>query len=173
MRRTIARVVPRILLGAVLLPGFACLITGIGQSGDVRNAYQVEFGRPGDTCDASVDVHLDVATGEPVTCTGLDIPVGAGVGFAGFTAERNREIASLAARLGEGGLTDAEQRQVQARVDEIAATVPEEDRPYRYSGLWGTGLALLGGAIIAAGVLLFILWRHRIEALVARLPWPG
>ncbi|OLF15458.1 hypothetical protein [Actinophytocola xanthii] len=172
VRESITRVVPRVLLGGVLLLGFACLVTGIGQRGDVRNAYEVGFGQSGDRCEASVDVHLDVETGEAMSCTNLNTSFGAPFAFSGFTAGQNEEVAALVERLGDGGLSEGEQRRIQDRVDELAATVPAENRPYHYSGLWGTGLALLGGGIIVAGLVLFLLLRRRLESLLGRLPWP-
>lgn len=46
--------------------------------------------------------------------------------------------------------------------------MPTDQQPYRYSGLWGSGLAWTGGGIIAAGLLLFFTLRRRLESLIAR-----
>jgi hypothetical protein len=170
MRQRIAEVTPRVLLAGVLLLGIACLITGVAQRGDVHDAYQIEFGRTGHTCNQYLDVHLSSDTGQPLDCTSLDTSFGAGVAFSGFTAEQNEEIAALAKRLGSDGLTGAEQQQIQGRVSQLAATVPKDKQPYHYSGLWGAGLAWTGGGIIAAGLLLFATLRRRLESLIAGTP---
>jgi hypothetical protein len=172
---SLVRAVPRVLLGAALLPGFACLITGVAQRSDVQDEYRIEFGKVGDTCNRYLGVHIDTATGDAVACRTGDFPAGAGVAFPGFTTEQTHEIVALSARLGADGLDEAEQRQVQARVDAIAATVPDDRHGYHYTGLWGTGLALTGAAVIAAALAAFVALRRRLEAMTARLlrrlPW--
>lgn len=156
LRQAVSRVVPRILLAAALLPGFGCLITGIGQRSDVDNAYRIEFGHEGDTCTESGPLYLSVDTGEAMACTAYpQFPSGGTTTLPGFTPAQNGEIGDLVKQLAAGGLSEAEQRRIQDRVDEIAATVPESERPYHYTGLWGTGLALLGGAIVVVSLLLF------------------
>lgn len=174
MRRTIAHAAPQVLLAGVLLFGVACLITGCAQRGDVDDSYRVGFAREGDSCNRYLRVYLDTDTGEPLDCTSFEELAFASVAFSGFTSEQNAEIASLAKRLGAGGLTETEQRRIQDRVDAIAATVPAQSRPYHYTGLWGTGLALTGAGIIVAGLVLFFTLRHRLESLINAMlaRWP-
>lgn len=99
---------------------------------------------------------MSVDTGEAMDCTAYpQFSFGGSTTLPGFTPAQNGEIGDLVKGLAVGGLSEAEQRQIQDRVDEIAVTVPESERPYHYTGLWGTGLAWLGGAILAVSLLLF------------------
>ncbi|MGW4488371.1 hypothetical protein ACWEOE_31550 [Amycolatopsis sp. NPDC004368] len=167
LRRTVARFVPKVLLGVALLYGVACLITGGAQRSDVADAYRIGFGHEGAGCDEYVGVHLSVDTGEALSCTASSVSFGAPMGFAGFTPQQDGEIGDLVHQLAADGLTEAEQKRIQTRVDEIAARVPEAKKPYHYTGLWGTGLMWLGGAIIAAALVLFFTLRRRLEAWLA------
>jgi hypothetical protein len=67
------------------------------------------------------------------------------VSFPGFTAEQDNEVETLAKTLGADTLSEADRARIQRRVDEIAATVPDEVRPHHDEGvslgpLWGAGL---------------------------------
>ena len=136
--------------------GAVNVLFGVLQQREADGVYVVQFKRPGDECGGSSQMHLDVTDGEPLGCR----PGYAGVigGWArndlpGFTDAQNEEILALAEELGSDGLSTAEQRQIQDRVDQITATVPAAERPDRKPGLWGARLAWLGGAMVVVGIL--------------------
>ncbi|WIX83524.1 hypothetical protein QRX50_23560 [Amycolatopsis carbonis] len=137
------------------------------QCSDVDDAYRIEFAHEGDSCDEYLDVHLSIDTGEAMACTSLPLSFGGSLDFPGFTSAQQTEIGALVQRLAADGLAEAEQQRNQSRVDEIAAAVPDSARSYHYTGLWGTGLAWLGGAIVVAALVLFFTLRRRLESWLA------
>ncbi|WP_326837457.1 hypothetical protein VSH64_21630 [Amycolatopsis rhabdoformis] len=170
LRQAFARFVPRVLLAVALLFGAGLLLTGNAQRSDVANAYRIEFGHEGAECDEYLTVHLSADTGEALACTPSGISFGATQGFPGFTPAQDGEVGALVRRLAPGGLTEAEQQQIQTTVDRLAAGVPEANRPYHYSGLWGTGEMGVGGALVVAAPVLFFTLRRRLESWVAGSP---
>lgn len=155
LRLLLACLVAIVSVGLVAFGGVSALAGYLDQR-EADRVYVVQFKRPGDECGAARQMHLDVASGEPLSCR----PGYAGVigGYAmddlpGFTDAQNDEILALAKSLGGDGLSTAEQGQIQDRVDQIAATVPAAERPDRKPGLWGARQAKLGGALALAGVV--------------------
>jgi hypothetical protein len=165
-----------ILLGLV---GVFAIVGGIVQQHDADNAYVVEFSHPGADCGPGT-VAFDVTNGERLFCGGAGaIPIGNSGRFPGFTDAQNQDVTALAEKLGSGGLSTDEQRQIQQRADQIAATVPSEARRPHDSydidllgdfslslgPFWGSRLTWLGVAALASSVLVpvfFIRARHRV-----------
>lgn len=164
LRQSFAWWCPRVLFGALVLVGLNCTITGLAQQADVNGAFDIHFGQPDETCDSGDFLYLNTETGEPLQCRvddpeGIAVPWAAGDGPPGmpyFTEQQDREgVLALARNLGADGLTEAEQEQVQEEVDAIAATLPDEEKPYNYSGLWGATLVFTGLGIILLGIALY------------------
>jgi hypothetical protein len=136
------------------IAGFIAVFVGLADQNAADSAYVADFGSPGDDC-GSAEVHFDEDGGGVLTCAGSSE---SSVDFPGFTDAQNEEIESLALTLGEGGLSDTEQERIQQRIDDIAARVPDSDRP-RYEPfmslgpVWGAGLAWAGGGALLLGVL--------------------
>ncbi|WP_433166064.1 hypothetical protein [Kribbella sp. CA-247076] len=123
-----------------------------------RNVYQLDVGPRGEDCGGGF-VHLDVETGEELYCG----PPGVirtqkpkTNAMYGFTDKQKEDVYSLARELGEDGLDEADEDELQQLLDEYKATVPPERR-YRTAGrirgvpyLWiGAGMLVVG----AAGIL--------------------
>lgn len=169
--------VPRILpfvvivLGAVglFVFGGSNVLVGIAEQHAANHTYVVDFRHSGDDCGPGA-VTLDVTDGEPLSCEPANLhPISVQVDFPGFPDARNEEIAGLAHRLGRDGLSASEQRRIQRRVDQIAATVPDSRRPHYDEGvsmepLWGAGLAWTGaGAILVSLLVVGVLfWRATV-----------
>ncbi|MEV0729747.1 hypothetical protein [Polymorphospora sp. NPDC050346] len=155
MRLLLACLVAIVSVGLVAFGGVSALAGFLDQRAADR-VYVVQFKRPGDECGGARQLHLDVTDGKPLSCR----PGYAGVvgGYArndlpGFADAQNEQVLALAEGLGGDGLSSAEQRQIQDRVDQILATVPAAERPDRKPGLWGARQAWLGGGLAMAGVI--------------------
>lgn len=154
MRLFLACVAAFVSVSLVAFGGVSVLV-GLLNQREADGVYVVQFNRPGDECGGARQLHLNVTDGKPLACR----PGYAGVGgFArsdlpGFADAQNEEVRALAEKLGSDGLSAAEQRQLQDRVDQISATVPTAERPDRKPGLWGARLAWLGGGMAVAGIL--------------------
>lgn len=136
--------------------GAVSALVGLLNQGEADEVYVVQFKRPGDECGGARQMHLDVTDGKPLACRpGYAGVVGgrASSDLPGFADAQNEQVRALAEELGSGGLSAAEQRQIQDRVDQISATVPTAERPDRKPGLWGARLAWLGGGMVVAGIL--------------------
>jgi hypothetical protein len=167
MRNALARVVPKVLLGGVLLLGIGCVITGFGQRSDVDHAYDITFGEPGNDCDSGDFLYLNTKNGEPLDCTPFKTSLGAGA-VPYFSADDGKRILTTARKLGRDGLSRDDRHRLQHDVDTIAAELPEKDRPYHYSGFWGVRLGGTGIAVIVVGIGLYLSpLRRRAEALIA------
>jgi hypothetical protein len=163
LRLLLACVAAIVSVGLVAFGGVSALAGFLDQR-EADRVYVVQFKRPGDECGAARRMHLDVTDGKPLSCRpGFTGAVG---GYArndlpGFAEAQNQEVLVLAERLGGDGLSTAEQRQIQDRVDQIAAGLPAAERPDRKPGLWGARQAWLGGGLAMAGavglVVLFLL----------------
>ncbi|TCC64565.1 hypothetical protein E0H73_09275 [Kribbella pittospori] len=152
-------------LGKVLLVLVACLVelalfaggavlafSGFADQNAARYDYKVGFKHPGDDC-GNNELSVDVTTGDPLQC----LSSGSG-SLPGFSDEQQSEVVGLSKQLGEGGLTGAEQDQVQKRVDRIADSLPPDRRP-QHPWLWGWKLGVLGllavlTALVAAGLVI-------------------
>ncbi|MGN9793093.1 hypothetical protein ACTMTU_18630 [Streptomyces sp. OZ13] len=142
--------------------GLGFVLVGLLEQRSAGDMYQVAFQRVGNACRGGHELHLDIENGEPLDCVPSYVIGGSPrVDLPGFTDAQNDEVAALGGQLGSGGLSDAEQRQIQDRVDKIAATVPAADRPRPDSatvwladaGVWGARRAWLGGGLVAVGVV--------------------
>ncbi|MFC0529719.1 hypothetical protein [Phytohabitans kaempferiae] len=155
MRLLLACLVAIVSVGLVAFGGVSALVGLLDQRAADR-VYVVQFKRPGDDCGGARQMHLDVTTGKPLSCRpGYAGAIG---GYArndlpGFADADNEDVLALAETLGADGLSTAEQREIQDRVDQIVTTVPDAERPDREPGLWGARQAWLGGGLVAAGVV--------------------
>lgn len=147
-----------VLVGVVLI-GAGLVAVIVGGAGGPDTSYVADFGRPGEDC-GSGRVHFDAYDGKVLRCAPGG---GASVSFPGFTEAQNEEIEALAEELGVDILSEADEVQIQHRIDEIAATVPESARPQPegFGPLRGAGLAWAGGALIAVGLLGVVLVSRR------------
>lgn len=160
----------RILLAMVLaLGGIGLMATGLPfvligvlEQRSAGDMYEVAFQRVGQECSGGHELHLDVDSGTPLDCVPSYFLGGSPrVDLPGFTDAQNDEVAELGERLGGEGLTEAEQRRIQDRVDAFVAAVPDGDRPIPDSatvwpadaGVWGTRRVWLGIGAAVLGVL--------------------
>ncbi|MFC6879396.1 MULTISPECIES: hypothetical protein [Actinomadura] len=138
-------------LGVVVFGGIFTLV-GYLEQRRAHPPYKIEFvhGRGG--CDEG-PVHLNVEDGKQLSCIPSRFAGGWGYEgeLPGFTAEQTDEVMALSESLGADGLSDADQRQIQQRVDQIAATVPPAQRPHRPT-IWGARRAWLGIGMIAVAI---------------------
>jgi hypothetical protein len=152
-----------VVLGLAVLGGLA--MTGIGgvEVAVYSGRHDVTFARPGDEC-GGVRVTLNIADGTRLWCSAVGpvTPPSDPRGLDGFSEEQNNEVLALAERLGLDGLSEADQRQIQDRVDEIAATVSLEEQKL-IPGPSGVDRVLLGAMMLAAVGLIFGVqwWRER------------
>jgi hypothetical protein len=154
MRLLLACLAMFVCISAVAFGGVGALVGYLDQR-EADGFYVVQFKRPGDKCGSSRQMHLDVADGKPLGCRPgyAGFAGGSRGSLSGFSPAQNEEVRTLAEELGADGLSDAEQRQIQARVDQILTTVPAAERPDRKPGLWGARLAWLCGGMAVAGIL--------------------
>ncbi|MEU8222799.1 hypothetical protein [Kribbella sp. NPDC048915] len=92
--------------------------------------YKVGFRSSGDDCGIE-KVEISVRSGKPLFCTtpGVIVPSTWKASFTGFTDDQNADVFELALELAkDDGLSEADQRQIQFRVDAYAGTVPPERR---------------------------------------------
>jgi hypothetical protein len=140
-------------VGLVAFGGVGALVGFLDQR-VADQTYVVKFNRPGDECGGARQMHLDVADGKPLACRpGYAIGGSSRGTLAGFTEAQNDEVRALAEELGGDGLSAADQREIQDRVDQILTTVPTAERPDRKPGLWGARQAWLCGGLAVAGLL--------------------
>lgn len=147
-------------LGAVTLFAFGVpsVLVGIAEQRHIDEAYVVGF-VPDASCDDAYELYLRVEDGAILDCVqaGVGIVRSSGrVSLPGFTDAQNQLLQQLAAELGSDGLSAVEQRNIQQRVDEFAATVPPEHRPYGELAVSGADRAWLGGGMIVAAIVAVI-----------------
>jgi hypothetical protein len=142
--------------------GLVFVLMGLLEQRSDGDMYEVAFQHVGDECRGGHELHLDIENGAPLDCVPSYVMGGSPrVELPGLTDAQNDEVAALGGQLGSGGLTDAEQRRIQDRVDALAATVPAGDRPRPDSatvwpaeaGVWGARRAWVGGGMVAVGVV--------------------
>ncbi len=109
---------------------------------------------PGASCDDAHELYLRVEDGSVLR----RMPAGASawlgrVTLPGFTDEQDEQLAELLTRLAPDGLPAAEQREIQQRVDELAAAVPPEARPYGDRRVWGAGQAWPGAGMVVVAII--------------------
>jgi hypothetical protein len=140
-------------VGLVAFGGVGALVGFLDQR-VADQTYVVQFKRPGDDCGGARQMYVDVTDGKTLACRPSYALSGrSGTSLSGFTEAQNDEVRALAEELGRDGLSAAEQREIQDRVDQILTTVPAAERPDRRPGLWGARQAWLCGALAMAGVL--------------------
>jgi len=105
-------------------------------------------------------LELNVEDGTPLFCT-TGVPAGPRKhrGLEGFGGAQNEEVFSLAARLGEDGLSEADQRRISDRVDEIAATLPPVEDERMLPGPTGVRRLMLGLAMLGAAGIWYLVQR--------------
>ncbi|WP_155058503.1 hypothetical protein [Streptomyces blattellae] len=142
--------------------GLVFVPIGVLEQRSAGDMYEVAFQQVGDECSGGHELYLDIENGTPLDCVPSYVIGGSPrVDLPGFTEAQNDEVARLGRQLGSEGLTDAEQHRIQNRIDEIAAAIPDADRPLPDSatvwpadaGVWGARRAWLGGGMIAVGIL--------------------
>src|SRR5690606_20709705 len=114
--RILAAIVGVLALFALFVAGAGFILIGFADQNAADHVYVVKFARPGDDCGPE-ELALDVKDGHTLACT-VGIPYEEPhVDLPGFTDEQNAAVQSLAAELGVGGLSEPEQRRIQAEVD--------------------------------------------------------
>lgn len=159
-------VVVTALLGglALFVGGFVFAIVGFADQRVADHVYVVAYKHSGDDCGPE-RLAFDVEDGAPLSCTAVPM-LDVDVDLPGFSETQNNDVESLAARLGSGGLSTADQQQIQSLVDRYAAGVPAEERPYpsrafiELYGLWGARLGWLGVGMIGAAVVIYVVMRR-------------
>jgi hypothetical protein len=145
---------------ALFVGGAATAFVGFADQNVANHIYKVGFKHAGDECGAESLV-LSIEDGAPLVCGPIGMPLQRQkVDFPGFTDAQNDEVFTLASELGSGGLSAAEQRQIQDWVDRLAAAVAPADRPQR-SGLWGARLGWLGIGMVAISIVGLIALRQQ------------
>lgn len=164
--RILAAIVGVLALFALFVAGAGFILIGFADQNAADHVYVVKFARPGDDCGPE-ELALDVKDGHTLACT-VGIPYEEPhVDLPGFTDEQNAAVQSLAAELGVGGLSEPEQRRIQAEVDRYAAAVPPEQRPYPKEAtlslgwFWGERLGWLGVGMVAIPVIASIVVMRR------------
>lgn len=151
-----------VVLGLVVLGGLA--MTGIGgvEVAVYAGRHDVTFARPGDDCGGVVTLNIEDGTRLWCSAVGPVTPPSDPRGLDGFGEEQNNEVLALAEELGGNGLSEADQRQIQDRVDEIAATLSLEEQKL-IPGPSGVDRVLLGAVMLAAVGIIFGVrrWRER------------
>ncbi|MGK5553314.1 hypothetical protein ACSNOI_17015 [Actinomadura kijaniata] len=151
MRATLAMILG--LAGAALFAvSVPFTLVGIAEKRHADRAYVVGF-VPGDGCGDAHELYLHVDDGKPMDCVAPGMSGSGRVRLPGFTTDQNDQVRTLAQRLGHDGLSAAEQREIQHRVDELAATVPPSKRPYGKQAVSGAGRIWLGAGMALTGLL--------------------
>lgn len=152
---------------AILAISVTTMLVGYAEMRGAKLTYQVAFVRgAGGDCDGAHGMYLRVTDGEPVFCQQAPLK-GGDVDLPGFTDEQVAEVIQLANQLaaagpgtGAVGLSAADQRLIQDRVDAILATVPPAEREYGDKSVWGAGRIWTGVGMAVLGVLgLLGVWR--------------
>ncbi|MQA11679.1 MAG: hypothetical protein GEU98_24645 [Pseudonocardiaceae bacterium] len=119
----------------------------------MTQAYLVGF-LPGAGCDDAHELYLRIEDGAVVDCVPAGVTFGSGrVRLPGFTDAQNEQVRTLAERLGSSGLSAAEQREIQNRVDNLTAAVPSAERPYGDHAVSGADRTWLGVGMLVAALL--------------------
>ena len=140
---------------ALLVGGFVLGLIGFAELNADNQTYKVEFKNSGAECGQGT-LRLDLDDGSPLYC-GVGRPISPpDVSLPGFTQAQNQEVLSLARDLGNGGLSAADQREIQTLVDGFAATVPDAARP-DHPSIWDPNYAWLGVPMFLAGAVGLIL----------------
>jgi hypothetical protein len=137
----------------MVVAGAFLIMVGVVQQQHKNGAYEIAFARPGADCGAA-QLRLDTASGQPLLCTQRGtLPFGTPtVEVAGLTEPQVRDFLQLAATIGGNGLDRDEQRFLQARFDQLVATVPEDRRRFGHENpLFGWPLATAGAALVLTG----------------------
>jgi hypothetical protein len=137
---------------ALFAVGVPSVLVGIAEQRHADRAYVVGF-VPGSRCGDDHELYLSVRDGEPLDCVSAGLSGSGRVRLPGFTDAQDEQVETLAEQLGTDGLSAAEQREIQDRVDKLTATVPPSARPYRDQAVWGAGRAWLGAGMAIAGIL--------------------
>lgn len=159
--------VVKLVIAIVAALGFAALfaygatsvLVGIAEQRHLDGAYVVGF-VPGSGCGDPHELYLSVEDGEVLDCVQAGMGGSGRVSLPGFTRAQNEQVQALAEERGQDGLSAADQREIQERVDRILATVPPSELPYHDQWTWGSNRAWLGAGMVAVAVLGFaaIFW---------------
>jgi hypothetical protein len=140
--------------------GLMFALVGFADQRVADHVYVVAYKHSGDDCGPG-RVTFDLEDGAPLGCSPVPLTE-VNVNLPGFSKAQNGDLESLAAELGAGGLSAAEQQQIQGLVDRYAAGVPAEERPYPAEayislyGIWGARLGWLGVGMLGAAVAIAI-----------------
>jgi hypothetical protein len=151
-----------VVLGLAILGGLAMTVIGGLEVLVYYGRHDVTFARPGDDCGGVVTLNIEDGTRLWCSAVGPVEPPSDPRGLDGFSQEQNNEVLALAEELGGNGLSEADQRQIQDRVDEIAATLSLEEQKL-IPGPSGVDRVLLGAMILVPVGLIFGVqrWRER------------
>nr|BFE32609.1 hypothetical protein GCM10010200_048600 [Actinomadura rugatobispora] len=130
---------------------------------EIKDASTIGFAHPGESCKPGESGFYNVADGKPLSCTATG-PVFAVPGD-------EDELDRLAARLGRGGLSATDRRQIQQRWDEIIPTLPPDRRPYpKWKAVWSVRLTRLGTKMVAVSIpCIAVLWHREVGMIAARI----
>ncbi|MFJ8389416.1 hypothetical protein ACIQ9Q_33765 [Streptomyces sp. NPDC094438] len=159
MRAPVRVIVVRVVFFGLAVVGAVCTVLGVAHvrswGWDFNDTIQ--FAHAGDYCDETTGggMVLDVGSGDPVEC-GLSMAMSragphsdrAFNAFSGLSRARNSQVLALAARLGTDGLSPADQKTLQDRVDAIRARQPPPGPP------WALAMAHGGPVLVIATLLL-------------------
>ncbi|SFB42799.1 hypothetical protein SAMN05216266_11122 [Amycolatopsis marina] len=137
---------------ALFAVGAPSVLVGIAEQGHADDAYVVGF-VPDADCGDDHELYLRVMDATVLDCAPAGVSGSGQISLPGFTAAQEEELETLAANLGMDGLSAEEQQEIQRRVDEVAASVPQASRPYGDQAVWGAGRAWLGAGMVVAAVL--------------------
>jgi hypothetical protein len=153
-----------LLLGLGCIPlfsvGLVFAIDGRIEPRDAGREFLVGFVEPGAECKERYGLRLHATSGEPLGCISRGLQLSPGrqqLGLGRFSRAQYDEVIALAAdRASNGGLQPDDRRDIQRKVDAIAATLPPPAHPW----LWGQRKAWLGWAmLVAAAADMFYLIR--------------
>ncbi|QFU90974.1 hypothetical protein [Amycolatopsis sp. YIM 10] len=142
-----------IAVSMTLVPlGAVFVLVGSAEQHHLDNAYVVGF-VPGADCDGDHELYLRIEDGELVDCVPAGMFASGRINLPGFTDTQEDQVDDLVEALGEDGLSTTDQREIQHLVDQFAATVPREARPYHDEAVSGSDRTRLGIGMIVTGVV--------------------
>jgi len=154
-----------LLSNGLVFAGCMIAFFGFADLNVERNAYRLDVGRSGGDCGGGF-VHLDVETGAQLHCGPggvMLIQKPKSNAMFGFTDEQKDDVYSSARELGQDGLSEADEDQIQARVDKYKATVRPADRYRTANRRWGVPDAWSGVAMLVVGGLGILIVRRTAD----------
>jgi hypothetical protein len=120
--------------------------------------YTIGFKHPGDQC-GNNELSFDVVDGAPLACG-----YGGSRGqLPGFTEAQDGQVVQLAKDLGAGGISPAEEAEIQQLVDGMVAALPADRKPH-HPWFWGWKVGVLGLMVAAPPTYVFFI-RPRLNRI--------